>query len=225
MFSSFISHNFSDRSAFIGTFEYDPLAQFVVFEIPTFLLFSAVIVAIYSWVTIVHFDMLKDKGLRHIAFAIALIFVWSLWIVVTVVYAEVILCTDNRVACSQFAYFSFSKLFWHVSLSRSSSAVLFVTRCGHADSHHHLPIHHHRRHLPAGVRLPVLHPPFVPESKEDVVVEAVCVGGGSSHQHRLPRPMRSLPHSPLRLHRLVGVSLHHPHGHGGPPHGLPVCAV
>ena len=63
----------------------------MVFEIPTFLLFSAVIIAIYSWVKIVSFDMLKDTVHRHIGLVLSLIFVWSLWIIVTVVYAEVIL--------------------------------------------------------------------------------------------------------------------------------------
>ena len=78
-----------------GTFEYDPLSQFVVFEIPTFLLFSAVIVAIYAWVTIVSFDISKDSFHRNIGLVLSLIFVWSLWIIVTVVYAEVILANNS----------------------------------------------------------------------------------------------------------------------------------
>ena len=82
---------FSSPSLFPGTFEFDPLSQFVVFEIPTFLLFSAVIVAIYAWVTIVSFDISKDSFHRNIGLVLSLIFVWSLWIIVTVVYAEVIL--------------------------------------------------------------------------------------------------------------------------------------
>ena len=88
---SFLFSHFHSPSFFPGTFEFDPLSQFVVFEIPTFLLFSAVIIAIYSWVKIVSFDMLKDTVHRHIGLVLSLIFVWSLWIIVTVVYAEVIL--------------------------------------------------------------------------------------------------------------------------------------
>ena len=74
-----------------GTFEYKPLAQFVVFEIPTFLLFTAVILAIYAWMMVAKFDIVRKGDGRNYAIALALIFVWSLWIVVTVVYAEVIL--------------------------------------------------------------------------------------------------------------------------------------
>ena len=73
-----------------GTFENDSLSAFIVFEIPTFLLFTLVIYAIFIWKSIniskkffpVHSTTLPIFGVA---------FVWSIWIIVTVVYAEVIL--------------------------------------------------------------------------------------------------------------------------------------
>ena len=73
-----------------GVFDGNPLAEFVVFEIPTFLLFSLVIVAIYFWKTVIRKGFFEDNFNKHILI-FGLIFVWSLWIIVTVVYAEVVL--------------------------------------------------------------------------------------------------------------------------------------
>lgn len=81
-------------SFFIGTFESQPLSDFIVFEIPTFLLFSAVMKAIHSWVSIAHFDIgNQGQSLYFNIFLVSFALVWSLWIIVTVVYAEVVLGT------------------------------------------------------------------------------------------------------------------------------------
>lgn len=75
----------------LGTFEFDPLSEFVVFEIPTFLLFSVLIFAIYSWKSVVYSKGFFPATTNKYIVIFGLAFVWSLWIVVTVVYAEVVL--------------------------------------------------------------------------------------------------------------------------------------
>ena len=83
-------------------FDGNELAEFVVFEIPTFLLFSVVIVSLYFWKSLTLFFWKCFGGdfnyLRVVVF-LGLGFVWSLWIVVTIVYAEVILEEDGESPC------------------------------------------------------------------------------------------------------------------------------
>ncbi len=75
----------------VGGFSNDPLSEFIVFEIPTFLLFSALIASIYAWkVVAFRKSFFPSEANKYFAF-LGLAFVWSLWIIVTVVYAEVIL--------------------------------------------------------------------------------------------------------------------------------------
>ena len=73
-----------------GTFEFEPLSYFVVFEIPTFLLFSVLIFMIYSFKRLVYkrgFFPGNPTPILIIGWSI----VWILWVIVTVVYSEVIL--------------------------------------------------------------------------------------------------------------------------------------
>jgi hypothetical protein len=76
-----------------GVFDGDPLSEYIVFEIPTFLLFSVVVISIAFW----HI-LSKNKPIFFLeakntlkAIGIGLLFVWSLWVTVTIVYSEVIL--------------------------------------------------------------------------------------------------------------------------------------
>ena len=79
-----------------GEFEDNPLAEFIVFEIPTFLLFSVVIMAIGFWEKLARSKgfFLQDKAAIKYAVIVSLILIWALWIIVTVIYAEVILDQD-----------------------------------------------------------------------------------------------------------------------------------
>ena len=95
------------RAAFMfgypnGIFDDNELAEFVVFEIPTFLLFSVVIISIFFWKKISarknRFFGGDSGTLRGLIF-LGLVFVWSLWVIVTIVYAEVILETDGESPC------------------------------------------------------------------------------------------------------------------------------
>jgi hypothetical protein len=88
------------RAAFMflypqGAFSDDPLSEFIVFEIPTFLLVSVLIVAIYGWKSVVYkkgfFPDSSNKYIVIIGFAI----IWAIWIVVVVVYSEVILANNS----------------------------------------------------------------------------------------------------------------------------------
>ena len=84
-----------------GIFDGNELAEFVVFEIPTFLLFSVVIVSIFFWkklATRKKFfggDTTKLRGVILLGLAC----VWLLWVIVTIVYAEVILQEDGESPC------------------------------------------------------------------------------------------------------------------------------
>ena len=92
-------------------FEDNELAEFVVFEIPTFLLFSVVIVSIFFWkklATKKKFFGGDTNKLRGVIF-LGLVFVWSLWIVVTIVYAEVILEQDGSSSCPGRVALSYDK--------------------------------------------------------------------------------------------------------------------
>ena len=84
-----------------GIFDGNELAEFVVFEIPTFLLFSVVITSIFFWKKLAgrkkFFGNDSDK-LRRVIF-LGLVFVWLLWVVVTIVYSEVILEKDGESPC------------------------------------------------------------------------------------------------------------------------------
>jgi hypothetical protein len=89
-----------------GTFKTDSLSYFIVFEIPTFLLFTLVIYAIYIWKSIKvsrRFFPTHQKAVP--IFGVA--FVWSIWIIVTVVYAEVILSILSFLSLSLSAKSSF----------------------------------------------------------------------------------------------------------------------
>ena len=84
-----------------GTFDGNELAEFVVFEIPTFLLFSVVITSIFFWRKLSRRNKFFEDDsnkLRGVIF-FGLIFVWSLWVIVTIVYAEVILEEDGESPC------------------------------------------------------------------------------------------------------------------------------
>ena len=82
-------------------FEDNELAEFVVFEIPTFILFSVVIISIFFWkklATKKKFFGEDSYALRGVIF-LGLVFVWTLWAVVTIVYSEVILEEDGDSPC------------------------------------------------------------------------------------------------------------------------------
>jgi len=77
-----------------GVFYQEPLSEFVVFEIPTFLLFTMVIISIGFWKSLsnrTHFFVKDSKFLVYVG----VVLVWCLWIVVTVVYSEVVLESDS----------------------------------------------------------------------------------------------------------------------------------
>ena len=73
-----------------GTFEFQPLSYFVIFEIPTFILFSVVIFMIYSFKRLVYKRGFFPGNPTPIL-AIGWTFVWGMWMVVIIVYSEVIL--------------------------------------------------------------------------------------------------------------------------------------
>ena len=89
--SSFISSPFPS-----GTFEFQPLSYFVIFEIPTFVLFSVLIFMIYSFKRLVYKRGFFPGNPTPIL-AIGWTFVWGMWMVVTIVYSEVILGRKNVV--------------------------------------------------------------------------------------------------------------------------------
>ena len=84
-----------------GAFDDNPLAEFVVFEIPTFLLFTTVILALGFWQKLVKqktfFSTSETKLLVMVALAIFL--VWTLFAVITIVYAESILTKKEESPC------------------------------------------------------------------------------------------------------------------------------
>ena len=81
-------------------FENNELAEFVVFEIPTFLLFSVVIISIYFWKRLVKKGFfISSSNTLQVVIGLGLAGVWSLWIVVTIVYSEVILAEDGESPC------------------------------------------------------------------------------------------------------------------------------
>lgn len=85
-----------------GGFEDNQLAEYVVFEIPTFLLFTAVILAIALFMRLSKKSTFDFKGADKkiwTAGLIACAVVWSLFIIVTVVYAEVILEEESENVC------------------------------------------------------------------------------------------------------------------------------
>jgi hypothetical protein len=77
-----------------GVFDDKPLAEFVVFEIPTFLLLSVVIICIYFWKNVVRSGFFADSY-NLLILALGIPFVWILWIVVTIVYSEAILSLSS----------------------------------------------------------------------------------------------------------------------------------
>ena len=78
-----------------GTFEDEELADFVVFEIPTFLLFTAVILCIFIWRNLAQkknfFGFAKGSLANRVLIGSSLFAVWMLFLVVVVIYSEVIL--------------------------------------------------------------------------------------------------------------------------------------
>ena len=84
-----------------GMFEGNELAEFVVFEIPTFLLFSVVIISIYFWKSLTLFFWKcfgGDSNYLRAFVLLGLACVWSLWLVVTIVYNE-LLKEDGESPC------------------------------------------------------------------------------------------------------------------------------
>ena len=76
-----------------GEFDDDPLADFAVFEIPTFLLFTTVILALGFWQKLVKqksFFSTQEKGLVIMVSA-AVFLVWVMYAVILIVYSEVVL--------------------------------------------------------------------------------------------------------------------------------------
>ena len=84
-----------------GIFDGNELAEFVVFEIPTFLLFSVVITSIFFWKKLTKRKKFfgGDSNKLRGVILLGLVFVWSLWVVVTIVYSEVILEEDAESPC------------------------------------------------------------------------------------------------------------------------------
>ena len=84
-----------------GGFDDNPLAEFVVFEIPTFLLFTTVILALGFWQKLVKqktFFATSETGLM-VAVLFAIFMVWTLFAVITIVYAEAILTKELESPC------------------------------------------------------------------------------------------------------------------------------
>ena len=73
-----------------GTFEFQPLSYFVIFEIPTFILFSILIFMIFAFKKLVYKKGFFPGNPLPILF-LGWPFVWGLWVLVTIVYSEVIL--------------------------------------------------------------------------------------------------------------------------------------
>ena len=84
-----------------GIFEGNELAEFVVFEIPTFLLFSVVIASIFFWKRLASRSKFfgGDSAKLRGAIVLGLLLVWSLWVVVTIIYSEVILEENTESPC------------------------------------------------------------------------------------------------------------------------------
>ena len=78
-----------------AVFEDEELAEFVVFEIPTFLLFTAVFFCIFLWRNLAQkknfFGFARGSRSNQLLIGSCLISVWMLFMVVTIVYSEVIL--------------------------------------------------------------------------------------------------------------------------------------
>ena len=73
---------------FTGRFENEPVAYFVVFEIPTFLLFSILVFSIYTFKRIVfRKGFFPQEQVKYILI-FGWSFVWGLWLIVTLVYSE-----------------------------------------------------------------------------------------------------------------------------------------
>ena len=76
-----------------GGFDDNPLADFAVFEIPTFLLFTTVILALGFWQKLVKqktFFATEERGLLIIV-SLAIFLVWVMYAVILIVYSEVVL--------------------------------------------------------------------------------------------------------------------------------------
>ena len=89
-----------------GIFENEPLSEFVVFEIPTFLLFTLVIVSIGFWERLSSRSSFFVHDSMNIFIYIGVFLVWCLWIIVTVVYSEVILGFFSFFFIKSFFFFS-----------------------------------------------------------------------------------------------------------------------
>ena len=76
-----------------GGFDDNPLADFAVFEIPTFLLFTTVILALGFWQKLVKqksFFSTKENGLVAIV-SLAIFLLWVMYAVILIVYSEIVL--------------------------------------------------------------------------------------------------------------------------------------
>ena len=84
-----------------GEFDDNPLAEFVVFEIPTFLLFTTVILSLGFWRKLVSQKAYSSYGSNKLAFSVGLgiLLVWLLFAVIVIIYAEAILTKEQESPC------------------------------------------------------------------------------------------------------------------------------
>ena len=84
-----------------GTFDDKPLAEFAVFEVPTFLLFTTVIMCLGFWQKIViqkgFFQ--NSENLLFMLCALAIALVWIMYVIVLIVYSEAILTEETVSPC------------------------------------------------------------------------------------------------------------------------------
>jgi len=194
----------------LGAFENDPLSEFIVFEIPTFLLLSLLIYAIYSWQTVMYRTFLFSDETMQKLFLLGLFFVWCLWIVVTIVYAEVILgLRFHKIIYKFLNFFIFSKQSWNICLCWSCSHFLFWTRIPNKNTDYHLPVHHHCNHFHFDNNLFVLFLASVQTCKASWFNQSVCDDSWDCYQFELFIEMYSFFDYSLCAIHLFSVHVYH----------------
>mgnify|MGYP003645524428 CR=1 FL=1 len=84
-----------------GDFDDNPLAEFVVFEIPTFLLFTTVVLSLGFWQKLVKQKTFfaTSSNLLVLTVGLGIFLVWTLFAVITIVYSEVVLQKKSSSPC------------------------------------------------------------------------------------------------------------------------------
>ena len=90
------------------------MAYFVIFEIPTFLLFSILVFSIYTFKRVAYRKAFFPQEQAKFILILGLPLVWSLWLIVTLVYSEVIVGLFFVCFFSFFIFFFFLLLLSHL---------------------------------------------------------------------------------------------------------------